>query len=280
LGSGEPHNVAVAAAREVAQGGRLLAALADLIGEAGLRIVDLASAGVRGRQKPDASLVSEADDAAEAMLVRGIQRILPGVPIVAEEAVARGERTEAADVYFLLDPLDGTREFLAGRPEFTINLAMVGGGVPTLGLVYAPMEAALFVGADNRAFRISLAPGDRFDLAGAAPIRARPRPGRLVAAVSRSHLDAETEAFLGSLPIAERRQLGSARKFCLIAEGAADVYPRLGPVREWDAAAGQALVAAAGGSMAAPDGSPLLYGRAENAWRVNGFVAWGAPPEG
>jgi 3'-phosphoadenosine 5'-phosphosulfate (PAPS) 3'-phosphatase len=119
--------------------------------------------------------------------------------------------------------------------------------------------------------------GSRFTETDAVPIRARHRPERLVAAVSRSHLDPASEAFLAGLPVERRIQVGSAIKFCRLAEGAADVYPRLSPVQEWDAAAGHALLAAAGGSMTAPDGRPLIYGRPEKGWRIDGFVAWGAP---
>ena len=257
--------------------GRLVPALASLMSEAGARILDLAAKGLHGRSKPDASVVTDADEAAEAILRAGIERILPGVPIVAEEAVARGDATAALDAFFLVDPLDGTREILAGGSDFTVNVALILARTPVLGLVYAPVEAVLYAGGDGRAQRARLVPGSRFAEADAAAIRARPRPERLVAAVSRSHFDPASEAFLAGLPVARRLQVGSAIKFCRLAEGAADVYPRLSPVQEWDAAAGHALLVAAGGSIAAPDGGPLLYGRPEKGWRIDGFVAWGAP---
>lgn len=262
---------------DFADRGRLVPALASLMSEAGARILDLAAKGLRGRSKPDASVVTDADEAAEAILHAGIERILPGIPIVAEEAIAHGQTMAAPDMFFLVDPLDGTREILAGGSDFTVNVALVSARAPVLGLVYAPAEALLYAGGDGRALRARLVPGSRFAEADAAAIRARPRPERLVAAVSRSHLDPASEAFLAKLPVSQRIQVGSAIKFCRLAEGIADVYPRLSPVQEWDAAAGHALLLAAGGFMAAPDGGPLVYGRPEKGWRIDGFVAWGAP---
>jgi 3'(2'), 5'-bisphosphate nucleotidase len=256
---------------------RLVPALASLMSEAGARILELSAKGLRGRSKPDASVVTDADEAAEAILRAGIERILPGIPIVAEEAVAHGEAAMASDVFFLVDPLDGTREILAGGSDFTINVALVSARTPVLGLVYAPAEGILYAGSEGRALRARLGPGSRFTESDAVAIRARTRPERLVAVVSRSHLDPATEAFLAGLPVVSRIQVGSAIKFCRLAEGSADVYPRLSPVQEWDAAAGHALLVAAGGSMAAPDGGPVLYGCPEKEWRVDGFVAWGAP---
>jgi 3'(2'), 5'-bisphosphate nucleotidase len=256
---------------------RLLPELASLMSQAGARILELAAKGVHGRAKPDRSVVTEADEASEKILLRGIERLLPGVPVIAEEAVAHGKVSAIGAAFFLVDPLDGTREFLAGTPEFTINVAIVLEGTPVLGLLYIPAEAALYAGGDGRALRAKLAPGKAYASADAVPIRARARPDRLVAAVSRSHLDAESEAFLARLPVERRIPLGSALKFSRIAEGAVDVYPRLAPVHEWDAAAGHALVVAAGGSVTRPDGSALVYGSAAKRWLIDGFVAWGAP---
>ena len=257
--------------------GQLVPALASLMSEAGARILELAAKGLRGRSKPDASMVTDADEAAEAILRAGIVRLLPGIPIVAEEAITHGQTMAAADAFFLVDPLDGTREILAGWSDFTVNVALVSKHKPVLGLVYAPADGVLYAGGDGRALRAKLPAGSRFSEADAVPIRARARPERLVATVSRSHLDPASEAFLAKLPVSRRIQVGSAIKFCRLAEGAADVYPRLSPVQEWDAAAGHALLVAAGGSMAALDGTPLVYGYPEKGWRIEGFVAWGAP---
>ena len=151
-------------------------ALAALMSEAGARILELAAKGLSGRKKPDASVVTDADEAAEAILRAGIERILPGVPIVAEEAVARGEAAMAPDAFFLVDPLDGTREILAGGSDFTVNVALISARTPVLGLIYAPAEAVLYAGSDGKALRAKLLPGSAYSAAAAIPIRARPRP--------------------------------------------------------------------------------------------------------
>lgn len=262
---------------DFADHGRLVPALASLMSEAGARILELAAKGLHGRKKPDASVVTDADEAAEAILRTGIARILPGIPIVAEEAIAHGQTMTVPNTFILVDPLDGTREILAGGSDFTVNVALVSARTPVLGLIYAPAEGVLYAGSENHALQAKLPAGSRFAEADSRPIRARTRPERLVATVSRSHLDPATEAFLAGLPVVSHIQVGSAIKFCRLAEGTADVYPRLSPVQEWDAAAGHALLVAAGGSMAAPDGSALAYGRPEKDWRIDGFVAWGAP---
>jgi 3'(2'), 5'-bisphosphate nucleotidase len=235
---------------------RLVPALASLMSEAGACILELAAKGLRGRSKPDASVVTDADEAAEAILHAGIERILPGIPIVAEEAVAHGNATAAADVFVLVDPLDGTREILAGGNDFTVNVALVSARTPILACLCARKCSG--AGGDGRAASSETLPGSRFADLDATAIRSRPRPERLVATVSRSHLDPASEAFLAGLPVERRIQVGSAIKFCRLAEGTADVYPRFSPVQEWDAAAGHALLVAAGGSMAAPDGRPLV----------------------
>jgi 3'(2'), 5'-bisphosphate nucleotidase len=258
--------------------GRLLAALAALASEAGARIVLAAEEGLAPRDKGDKGPVTTADEASEETLRTGLARLLPGVPVVCEEAFDRGEVAEAATEFLLVDPLDGTRELVAGRPEYAINIALVAGGIPVLGVLYAPAYGRLYGGSGHHAFKAPLSPGAPFDPDDAEAIRARPRPKQLVATLSRSHLDPASEAFLTDLAVERRIALGSALKFALIAEGSADVYPRLAPVREWDIAAGHALIMAAGGRVERPDGGTLPYGRREAGYLVEGFVAWGAPP--
>jgi 3'(2'), 5'-bisphosphate nucleotidase len=180
----------------------------------------------------------------------------------------------------LVDPLDGTRELIAGRDEFTINVAIIAGGRPRLGIVAAPAQALLWRGIEGRgAERLRLSPGAPANAAQArTPIRTRPSPrSGLVAAVSRSHLDPQTQAYLARLPISERRACGSAVKFCQVAEGSADVYARLSPTCEWDVAAGHAVLAAAGGMVNTPEGAPMSYGRMAENFRVPAFIAWGDP---
>jgi 3'(2'), 5'-bisphosphate nucleotidase len=264
--------------------GESAAALMDdltaIVSRAAAAIRKFAPAGAARRTKADRTPVSEADEAAEAVLLDDLARLMPTVPVVSEEACARDEIPRLGAQFFLVDPLDGTREFLAGRDEFTINVAIVADGRPRLGIVAAPAQGLLWRGVEGHgAERLHLSAGAPAGAAGErVPIRARPAPAAgLVAAVSRSHLDAATQAFLARLPVAERIACGSAVKFCLLAEGTADVYPRLSNTCEWDVAAGHALLAAAGGSLSASDGKPLRYGRIAESFRVPAFIAWGDP---
>jgi 3'(2'), 5'-bisphosphate nucleotidase len=257
---------------------RLLQPLAELTAAAGRCILATAPSDLLTRSKADRSPVTAADVASEAILREGLGRILPGVPVIAEEGVAAGEAPEPGEEFFLVDPLDGTREFLSGRPEYAVNLALVSEGVPKIGLIYAPASGVLYAGSEGSAVRAALPPGAVFDRAKATPIRVRPRPARLVVAVSRSHPDPATDRFLATLAIERRLVMGSALKFASIAEGHADVYPRLVSLSEWDVAAGHALVVAAGGSMQATDDEALRYGARARNFRLGGFIAWGGPP--
>jgi 3'(2'), 5'-bisphosphate nucleotidase len=232
------------------------------------------------RLKADRTPVCNADEAAETLLLEGLARLMPGIPVVSEEACARGTRPRPGTRFFLVDPLDGTREFLAGRDEYTVNLALVADGVPEIGIIAAPAQGRVWRGATGRGGeRLDLAPGAPPRAArNVTPLRPRRRPARgLIAAVSRSHLDPRTAAFVAALPEAQQITSGSSLKFCRLAEGMADVYPRLAPTSEWDIAAGHALLTASGGVITAPDGTPLAYGRADESFRVPGFVAWADP---
>ena len=259
--------------------GRLLDELTTIVSAAAAAILAARAGSLEVRTKADLSPVTAADLAAEALILEGLARLLPGVCVVSEEAgCAPPDRIP--DSFVLVDPLDGTRELLAGRDEFTINLALVSGGCPRLGIIAAPAWGVLWRGIVGRgAERLRLAPGA--PASGAherSAIRARPSPpSGLVAVVSRSHLEPQTRALLTRLPIAERRACGSAVKFGQIAEGSADVYPRLSATCEWDVAAGHAVVAAAGGAVVTPEGAPLTYGRAFESFRLPAFVAWGDP---
>jgi 3'(2'), 5'-bisphosphate nucleotidase len=195
------------------------------------------------------------------------------VPVVSEESAR--ELPAAASAYLVVDPLDGTRDFLDGTSEFAVNIALVADGVPVLGVVAAPALGCVWRGGAGFGAERVAANADG-KTGASTPIRTRPAPAALVAALSRSHLDAATLALLDTLPVAERRRTGSAVKFGYLAEGTVDVYPRLSPTSEWDIAAGHAIVAAAGGVMTAPDGAPLQYGKTPS-FQVPGFVAWGDP---
>jgi 3'(2'), 5'-bisphosphate nucleotidase len=233
------------------------------------------------RSKADGSPVTAADEAAEAVICDGLVRLAPAVPIISEEQAARenpkipimSPAGEGAS-YFLVDPLDGTREFVAGRDEYTINIALISAGAPILGIITAPASGLTWRGIVGRgAERIALADGQSSP---PRAIYARPRPEReVVIMVSRSHLEARTRAFLDGFPQAKLVPCGSSVKFCRLAEGSADLYPRLAPTRDWDVAAGHAILKAAGGHMTAPDGSPLIYGSADLL--IPAFVASGDP---
>jgi 3'(2'),5'-bisphosphate nucleotidase len=257
----------------------LAAAFAAIASEAGAFIMSVYESAPEIRTKADGSPVSDADVGAERIIRERLARLLPDLPIVAEESFDATCIAHATERFLLVDPLDGTREFISRNGEFTVNIAMIENGTPVVGCVYAPACARMYL-AGEAAFRAEVIPGaglpapDRLQPISTA---AYPAAG-LRAVASRSHLDPETEAVLGRLPVASRNPAGSSLKFCVIAEGDADVYPRLAPTMEWDTAAGQAVLMAAGGCVIGTDGKPLLYGKAEAGFRNTGFIAWGRSP--
>lgn len=254
---------------------RLLDELTAIAARASAEIMRIRERTFGTHQKTDASPVTDADQAAEDIILAGLSRLLPDTPVVSEEDHARKPAT-AAKTFVLVDPLDGTREFIAGRDEFTVNIALVEDGTPCVGVVAAPARASLWRGSvGHGAQKLRLTDDGR--AADPESIATRRLDVPRVILVSRSHPDPATAAFAGRWPGIETMAIGSSLKFGLLAEGAADVYPRLAPVREWDAAAGHALVVAAGGMVVTPDGRPLGYGRARDDFTVQGFVAWGNP---
>jgi 3'(2'), 5'-bisphosphate nucleotidase len=235
--------------------------------------------GAEVELKADSSPVTCADRDSEAIILTALAALAPEMMVISEETF-RGVEAPLPDRFFLVDPLDGTKEFIKKRSDFTVNIALIEGGRPRFGLVYAPARALLAVTPEaGKAVEVELPPND----AGAdlerlpqKPLHARPvRASGLTALVSHSHLDAETEAFLAKLDVAERSGVGSSVKFLAIARGEADVYPRFGPTMEWDTAAGQAVLEAAGGSVVGTDGKPLHYGKTELGLRNPSFIAWG-----
>jgi 3'(2'), 5'-bisphosphate nucleotidase len=248
---------------------RLLPEVVALAERAGALILEHYGNEVAVRAKADASPVTIADEAAEALILEGLAELTPKIPVIAEETVAAGH-VPALDRerFWLVDPLDGTKEFLSRNGEFTVNIALVEGREPVLGVVLAPALGKLWWGAQGLGAMLR-------DAAGARPIAARPRPAQgLVAVASRSHIDPATEAFLDQAGVAERISAGSSLKFCLVAEGRADVYPRFGPTMEWDTAAGDAVLRAAGGRVLTTAGEPFLY--VKPGFRNPGFIAHGA----
>ncbi|HWE17405.1 MAG TPA: 3'(2'),5'-bisphosphate nucleotidase CysQ [Hyphomicrobiaceae bacterium] len=238
-------------------------------------------AGVKATTKADNSPVTVADHESEAIILEGLERIAPGVPVVSEEAAAAGHIPAVGHTYFLVDPLDGTRSFIRRQPEFTINIALIEDKSPVFGLVYAPAMPDLFVTTGpGEAWATRLLPASEpASLAACRPDRLytrTPDPGALAALVSASHGDATTSRFLDQQRVRDRRAIASSLKFGLLARGEADLYPRAGPTKEWDTAAGHAVLAAAGGAVTTFEGAPLLYGK---PGFVNpGFIAWARMP--
>lgn len=235
----------------------LLAQLTPLIRDAGRVIMDIYATDFDVTRKGDASPVTQADQQAEAVILAGLARIAPDIPVVAEEAVAAGQIPDVSDRFFLVDPLDGTKEFISRNGEFTVNIALIEYGRPVLGLVYAPAIERLFTGAVGLGAWLEDASGQR-------PIRCRAVPAEgLTVVASRSHGDETAlDAFLAGRTVASRTNAGSSLKLCLVAAGEADLYPRLGRTMEWDIAAGDAVLRAAGGRVTVvADGSDLRYGK-------------------
>jgi 3'(2'), 5'-bisphosphate nucleotidase len=227
------------------------------------------------RDKADTSPVTAADEAAEKIILADLAVIAPDIPVVAEEAVAAGKVPIVADRFFLVDPLDGTREFVSRRDEFTVNVALIEAGKPVLGVVFAPARRELYwgdVGA-GKAGHIDADPDGTMPSMGTSiAVRQAPAAG-LTAVASRSHRTPETDALLANYPVVEFRSIGSSLKFCLVAAGEADIYPRIGTTMEWDTAAGHAVLAAAGGSVTGLDGEPFVYGKP--GFRNGNFIARG-----
>lgn len=253
----------------------LLDALTAIVARAAAAILRTPGTEVPRRIKADHSPVTAADEAAEAIILEGLALALPGLAVVAEESVGAAP-ADLGVSFAIVDPLDGTKEFIAGRDEFTVNLAIATRGVPVVGVIAAPAQGALWRGVPGHlAERLTMHWTDA-SIEQRAAIRTRPAPERLTVALSRSHMDRETEAWLGRFGAIERYPCGSSIKFCHIAEGKADLYPRLAPTSEWDIAAGCAILAAAGGVVTDPQGHPLHFG-AGGKFLVPGFLAWGDP---
>ncbi len=259
-------------------------ALLPAVIEAGRVELALFQDGCAVSVKADQSPVTEADLRAEAILLKALAAIMPGVAVVSEEAFAGGARSALTDPFLLVDPLDGTRQFVNGRKEFTINVALVEGGRPVYGLIFAPALADLFVtDGPGVAYRAALdlkttVGAVTFDGLQPAVTRVRTRnailsQGGIIALLSRSRDTSRAEAMMARLPVAERCSLGSSYKFCKIASGSGDLYPQLGDTCEWDTAAGEAIVLAAGGHMVRSDGATMAYGQAAIDFRNPNFIA-------
>ncbi len=246
----------------------LLAGLRVLALQAGEEILAVYATDFQARTKDDASPVTEADERAEAAILPGLAALTPDIPIVSEEEASKGRIPQVGRRFWLVDPLDGTKEFLKRNGEFTVNIGLIEDGQPVAGVVYAPVTGALYLGGFGQA--TVERPGQP-----PRPIAVRPPPAPGLTVVgSRSHADPREQEWLAArFAIAETKAAGSSLKFCLVAAGEADLYARLGPTMEWDTAAGHAVLRAAGGSVTDTDGQSLAYGKPD--FRNPGFVARG-----
>jgi 3'(2'), 5'-bisphosphate nucleotidase len=244
---------------------RLLDDLAVAARQAGAAILEIVRRGFEVESKHDTSPVTEADRAAELIILAALARAAPGVPVIAEEEVAAGRIPAHDDTYFLVDPLDGTKEFIGGGDDYTVNIGLIERGAPRLGVVFAPASGRLHGGCVGEGAWVD-------EGAGQVRIRTRARGDEITAVASKSHLNQATvdylEAAVGSCGYIS---IGSSLKFCIVAEGKADIYPRAAPTSEWDTAAGHAVLLAAGGLVDGPDGEPLGYGK--RAFLNRAFVA-------
>lgn len=254
---------------------RLLHGLIEAALVAGAAINGIFEAGFEVEEKADFSPVTAADRAAEAVILKALARLAPGVPVVAEEEVSEGRIPEVSDRFFLVDALDGTREFVKRGSDFTVNIGLVEHGTPTMGVIFAPRLDRLYVGdvTGSVAWRREGSHGPQIQL---GITRGRRPP---VAVASKSHLTPGVQGYLDAIGAGDRVNIGSSLKFGLLAAGEADVYPRPSPTMEWDTCAGHAILLAAGGSVQGPDGKPLAYAKPD--FFNPGFLALGdfdAPP--
>jgi 3'(2'), 5'-bisphosphate nucleotidase len=254
----------------------------DLALKAGAAIDAIYQTEFDADSKDDGSPVTAADKEAEAIITAGLEAGAPEIPILAEEAASEGHIPDLGELFFLVDPLDGTREFLSRNGEFTVNIALIDHGHPIAGVVYAPAISQLFYGGRRAgAFYQHIDPGQARDTAEHPhEIEARSTMHKnLTAVASRSHRTPETDALLKKIGVKEFSPAGSSLKFCLLAQGSADVYPRLGRTMEWDTGAGQAVLEAAGGRVMVLEGEseagPLTYNKAARGYDNPHFIAWG-----
>lgn len=234
------------------------------------------------RIKSDETPVTEADHEAEEVLIAALSCVAPGVLVIGEETFEQTRAPRDGEPFFLVDPLDGTHDFIEHIPEFTVNVALIEHGRPVFGMIYAPALNALFVTTAPDCARMALIECHQttssLDGCRSRPIQTRPSdPENLIAFSSRKHNDAQTCEILARMGTCAATPVGSSLKFCLIARGYGDVYVRRGPTSEWDTAAGEAILEAAGGAVTTFDGGKIVYGGAERRYRNPFFVAWGDP---
>ena len=249
--------------------------LAEIAHRAGVKIMEIYATEFSANQKADLSPVTIADEQAETIILNELKKHWPSIPVVAEEAAAAGKIPEVAEQFFLVDPLDGTKEFLSRNGEFTVNIALIENGIAVGGVVFAPALSRLFWGELGiGAAQAKITSEDQLTKAHWQTIKVRslPSEGATVVA-SRSHRDAATESYLARQKVKTIVAAGSSLKFCIIAAAEADLYPRFGRTMEWDTAAGHAVLSAAGGKVLCEDGDHLAYGKAHRGFDNPAFIA-------
>lgn len=251
--------------------------LAALAREAGREIYRIWKGGVSVQTKGDGSPVTLADQRAEAIIHAGLSRLAPHIPVVAEEACAAGVTPDFGTHFFLVDPLDGTRGFSEGKPDYTVNIGLVDHNVPVMGAIYAPATGALYVGGDGVAWRsvCDVETADEIGPRVAIRVADNASPFRIVGSVS--YGGPKFRAFAKSVGERVTTTASSSLKFCQVAADEADLYPRFGGLSEWDVAAGHAILRAAGGGVMRLDGSEIVYGRANENFELDGVIAFSGP---
>lgn len=249
---------------------------ARICAKAALPIMEVYHSDFTPEQKADRSPVTQADRIAEEVILQALCQHFPGIAVIAEESFSDGHCPEVGDEFILVDPVDGTKEFINQNGEFTVNIGLIRNRQAVAGCVYAPALQRLYIGG-AKAYAGDLKPGQPVVISDMNEIRSfGPTKDVSIAVMSRSHRDAETQAFAEAHGITETISAGSSLKFCLVAEGKAHVYPRFGPTMEWDTAAGHAVLNAAGGRVTRPDESDFLYAKLEDNFRNGAFIAWGS----
>ena len=247
-------------------------AVVNLALSAGREIMSIYATDFSSHTKNDLSPVTDADEAAEKIILAGLAMLDPATPVISEEAASAGRIPQVANRFYLVDPLDGTREFVSRNGKFTVNIARIENGSPVMGVVYAPAIRRIFWGEVAKGAAEGKVADDGSVSWKKLLVRQCPREGAIVVA-SRSHRDHATEDYLKTVKVAKLVSAGSSLKFCLIAAGEADLYPRFGRTMEWDTAAGHAVLLAAGGKVLNSDGQPLSYGKRERGFDNPGFIA-------
>jgi len=239
---------------------------------AGREVMDIYQRPLKPRQKADLTPVTAADEASERIILAGLAELETQTPVISEEAASAGRIPAVSTRFYLVDPLDGTKEFISHNGEFTINIALVVEGLPHIGVVFAPAMRRLFWGEVGAGAAQGLVE-DGMETTW-TEVHVRPPPlTRQIIVTSRSHRDADTEQYVRRFTDARVVSAGSSLKFCLVAAGEADLYPRFGRTMEWDTAAGHAVLAAAGGKVLTMDGKPLVYGKKEHGFDNPAFIA-------